>query len=254
MKEEICGGIIVRLFPNYNKEGKGVTKAQVASEGPVKRFFSEFIHRFWQLILLNLLYILACVPLFTIGPATAAMNYVCRNFSQAKPVFLFSDFVEKCKEHFKQGIGVWCIQLLAGGLLTASFFGWTDASFAVSGTFRTVALVLIFIVAYLVICSSFYIYPMMVSFDLTVKQLIRNSVILSLTQLWRNLAMLLVFCALLILTLLFWPMTFPVVLFLVFSVMCFVSNSLVFPVLQKYVASPEPAEKTEEKSAGSSLE
>ena len=251
MEKEICGGIVLRLFPNYNKEGKGVTKAQVASEGPIKRFFSEFIHRFWQLILLNLLYLIACVPIITIGPATAAMNYLCRNYSQAKPVYLFSDFVEKCKEHFKQGVAVWLIQLLAGGLLVTSFLSWTDASFAVSGTFRTVAVVLIFFVAYLVICSSFYIYPMMVSFDLTVKQLIRNSVILSLTQLWRNLVMLLVLGVLGILTLLFWPITFPVVLFLLFSVLCFVSNALVFPVLQKYVASPE---STEEKSAESNVE
>jgi uncharacterized membrane protein YesL len=179
------------------------------------------------------------------------MNYLCRNYSQARPVYLFSDFVEKCKEHFKQGVAVWLIQLFAGALLVTSFLSWTDAAFAVSGTFRTLAVVLIFFVAYLVICASFYIYPMMVSFDLTVKQLIRNSVILSLTQLWRNLVMILVLGILLILTLLFWPMTFPVVLFLVFSVLCFVSNSLVFPVLQKYVASPE---STEEKSTKSNVE
>lgn len=238
----------MNLFPNYNKEGRGVTKAEVSAETPLKRFFVEFLHRFWQLILLNLLYLIACVPIITVGPATAAMNYVCRNFSQAKPVFFFSDFIEKCKEHFKQGIIVWLIQLVSGALLIGSFFSWTDASFNVSGGFRTVAVVILFVFAYLLLFASFYIYPMMVSFDLSVKQLIRNSIILAMTQLWRNIVMLLVLVLLAVLTFLFWPLTFPVPLFLAFAVMTFVSNSLIFPVLKRYVAAPDTPEPEESES------
>ncbi len=226
-------------FFNYNKEGRGVTKADVAAETPVKRFFTELIHRFWQLVLLNVIYLLACVPIVTIGPATAAMNYVCRNFSQGKPVFFFSDFVEKCKEHFKQGVVVGVIQVLVGALLVGSFLSWTDSSFNASGGFRTAAVVVIFIFAYLLVFASFYIYPMMVSFDLPVKQLIRNSVILAMTQLWRNIVLLLVVALFLILTFIFWPLTFPVPLFLAFSITAFVANSLIFPVLKRHVATPE---------------
>ncbi len=231
-----------RLF-NYNKEGPGVTKEQVAAETPLKRFFTEFIHRFWQMIVLNLLYLLACVPIITIGPATAAVNYVSRNFSQAKPVDMFSDFVEKCKEYFKKGFVVSLIQLFVSALLITSFLSWTSGDFDFSQGWRTAAIVVIFFVGYLLICSFFYVYPMMVSFDLTVKQLLRNSVILALTQLWRNIVMLLVAAVFVILTFLFWPLTFPVPLFIAFSAVFFVSNSLVFPVLKKYVATPEKSEE-----------
>ncbi|MBO5248839.1 MAG: YesL family protein [Clostridia bacterium] len=234
---------------NFNKEGKGVTKEDVAAETPLKRFFVEFVHRFWQLILLNLLYVVACIPIITVGPATAAMNYVCRNFSQAKPVFFFPDFIEKCKEHFKQGLAVWMIQLLTGGLLVFAFLGWTDSAFQVSGGLRTAAVVVILVFAYLLICSSFYIYPMMVSFDLTVKQLIRNSVILAMTQLWRNLVILVVLGILVVVSFLFWPLTFPVLLFLAFTLMAYVSNSLVFPVLKRLVATPSDASESSDQSA-----
>lgn len=238
----------MNLFPNYNREGKGVTKAEVSAETPLKRFFAEFVHRFWQLILLNLIYLLACIPIITIGPATAAMNYVCRNFSQAKPVFFFSDFIEKCKEHFKQGVIVWLIQLVCGALLIGSYFNWTDAGLDVSGSFRTVAMVVLFVFAYLLVFASFYIYPMMVSFDLSVKQLIRNSIILAMSQLWRNVVMLLVLAVLVILTFLLWPLSLPIPLFLAFAVMGFVSNSLVFPVLKRYVAAPDTPEPEEPES------
>lgn len=227
-----------RIF-DYNKEGRGVTLADVENESPIKRFFSEFFHRFWQLVLLNVLYLIACVPIITIGPATAALNYVCRNFTQGKPVSFFSDFVEKCKEHFKQGLVVGLIQVIAAVLCVSSFLMWTSASWNVGETIRTVAVIVIFLVGYLMFFGSFYLYPMMVSFDLTVKQLFRNSFILAMTQLWRNLVILAVAAVLLVLTFLLWPVSFPVFLFLFFSVLIFTANALIFPVLKRYVALPE---------------
>ncbi|MBQ5742883.1 MAG: hypothetical protein IIV79_01665, partial [Clostridia bacterium] len=136
-----------------------------------------------------------------------------------------------------------------------SLYSWVYGGFEAPSVFRTVAVVVIFVFGYLLLFGSFYIYPMMVSFDLTVKQLIRNSVILALTQFWRNIVMLLVMIALLILTYLFWPLTLPVPLFLGFTLMAYVSNALIFPVLERYVATPveektaESSENTEEDAA-----
>ena len=227
------------VFFNYNKEGRGVTRAEIEAESPVKRFFTEFLHRFWQLVLLNVLYLIACVPIITIGPATAALNYVCRNFTQGKPVSFFTDFVEKCKEHFKQGLVVGLIHVFSAVLLVLSFLSWTSITWNVGETLRTVAVIVIFLVGYLMFFGSFYLYPMMVSFDLTVKQLFRNSFIFAMTQLWRNLIILAVGAALLFLTFLLWPLSFPVFLFLFFSVLIFTANALIFPVLKRYVALPD---------------
>lgn len=221
-----------------------MTPEDVASESPIKRFFSEYLHRFWELVLLNVLYIIACVPIITIGPATAAMNYVCRNLTQRKPVSFFTDFVEKCKEHFRQGLIVGLIQTFATVLLVTSFLSWTSSSWGASEGWRTAAVIVIFLVGYILFFGSFYLYPMMVSFDLTVKQLFYNSAILAMTQLWRNLVILGVAVVLLFLTLLIWPLSFPVVLFLLFATLYYTSNALVFPVLLRYVATP--AEEEEE--------
>lgn len=232
------------IFNHYQREGRGVTKEEAASVTPIKRFGTELVHRFWQLIVLNLLYLLACLPIITIGPATAALNYVCRNFSQAKPVSFFSDFIEKCKEHFRQGIVVGLIQAVLAFVLWWSFNAWTldmPDTVPLPTGLKTVAVVLIFFVAYLLICGSFYLYPMMASFDLTVKQLIRNSVILAMTQLWRNLVIVAVGGILGFVSLFFFPLTLPIPLFFLFSFTAYLGNSLVFPVLKKYVA----AEKTE---------
>lgn len=238
-------------FFNYNREGKGVSKADIAAESPIKRIWTEYLHRFWQLVLLNVLYLLACVPLITIGPATAALCYVFRNMTQARPVDFFWDFIEKCKEHFKQGVIVSVIQLLVAVVLVVSFSMWTSPNFGASEGMRTFAVILIFCVGYLFFFGSFYLYPMMSSFDLSVKQLFRNSMILALTQLWRNLLILLTGVVFVVLTFLLWPLTFPVPLFIAFSTLFYVAVALVFPVLMKHVAVPDEAppavaEETEE--------
>ena len=88
---------------NYDKEGAGVSKTEDRRPGFV-RFFYVIGHRFWQIVVLNALYIFACLPIVTIGPATAGMTYVLRNYSQEKHADMFSDFVDKCKEHFKKGV------------------------------------------------------------------------------------------------------------------------------------------------------
>jgi uncharacterized membrane protein YesL len=88
-------------------------------------------------VLLNVLYLLACVPIITIGPATAAMNYVCRNFSQGKPVSFFTDFIEKCKEYFKKGVLAWLLlgDYIANFFRMIPFIGNTPFLYSLVGIF-----------------------------------------------------------------------------------------------------------------------
>lgn len=235
-------------FFDYNREGRGVTKSDIAGESPVKYAFGEFFHRFWQLVLLNAVYLLACVPIITIGPATAAMNYVCRNASQGKPVSFLTDFIEKCKENFKQGLVVGLIHIVAGVILFFSFMSWTNDSLPASDGFRTVAVVVIFLFAYILFFGSFYLYPMMVSFDFSIKQLFRNSAILAMTQLWRNLIILALIAVLVVLTWFFDILFIPFHIFLSFSLLYYLSNSLIYPVLIRHVAEESPVEEESEES------
>ncbi len=238
------------IFNHYLKEGAGVSKDQAVETSPVKRFFQVFAHRFWQLIFLNLLYLLACVPVVTIGPATAAMNYVCRNFSQRKPVDFFSDFVLKCKEHFRQGIAVWGVQTVSVVLLVFAIQLWSDPTLGafMPSALRTVALVVLFLFGYLVLCAGFYIYPMMVSFDLSLWQLFKNSMIFSMYKIGQNLAMALFSVVIYGLCIFFWPASFPVLLFLAFTLVAFFNNFWVYPLLEKYIALPEDTKEAEEES------
>lgn len=234
------------LFNNYIKEGKGVKKSSV--EAPLYiSMVKRFSKRFWQLVLLNLLYTFACLPIITIGPATAGLNYVLRNYSQDKPTYLFSDFVEKCKENFKQGFIISIIDAILAAVLVFSAITWSDASFAVPTWLRPVALIFIFFVFYVFISANFYIFPMMVSFNLKTKQIIRNSIILGAYKLGQNIIMIIFSAVIIFVFFITWPASMPMIFFLPFSLCGFFINSLIYPILIKHIATPAESKSDDEK-------
>jgi uncharacterized membrane protein YesL len=169
--------------------------------------------------------------------------------SQSKPVFFISDFVEKCKTCFKQAFLITVIDVLAAVAIYFSFMFWSDPSVGIPSFFRPFALVVTLIVAYILICMNFYIFPMLVSFDLSLKNLVKNSIILAMYKIWHNLAMVLFILAIVVICFLLGLLSFPIILTLVFSVIFLFNNFLVYPLLVKYVALPTEAaeENNEEK-------
>lgn len=220
------------------KEGPGVSKD--AEQAPAfVRFFKVFGTHFWQMVVLNALYVFACLPIITIGPATAALTYVMRNFSQGKPVEPFNDFFAKCKEHFKQGLIVFIINAVFVAAAWFSFEMWSTGQMNMGTAFTTIALVVIFFVSIVWFFANFYIYPMMVSFDLPLKKIIRNSIILGGYTLLRNILMTVVSVGMILLCFFLFPLSVMIILFFAFSFCTLVNQFCTYPVLVKYVATPE---------------
>ncbi|MBR2500185.1 MAG: YesL family protein [Clostridia bacterium] len=214
--------------PNFAKAGKGVSK-----EKAMKRDYFDILGlRFWDLIKINLLYVLCnipavilCVllgsifwtkenivfylehilvgnnlvvfsmviPLFPLcltGPFTAGLTYIVRNFVKREPVFLFSDFFEHSKKNIKQSLIINVILFVI-----FSVFASASAYYLISSNSIFARAMLIFVA--IMLCSlAFYVYPLMVSFELKIKDIIKNSWIFALSKLFQNLFFLIILVAL----------------------------------------------------------
>ena len=84
-----------------------------------------------------------------------------------------------------------------------------------------------------------YLFPMMVSFDLHLKQLIRNSLILCTAKIFRTLGMLLFAVVFLGAFAYFWQLGLAFLLLTNFSLVFLLNNFAVYPVLVKYIAKEE---------------
>ena len=77
-------------------------------DSPVMRFLS----RMADLMILNLLMTVCCLPVFTIGAANTAMHYVMLKMVRGEEGYIVKDFFKSFKMNFKQATVIWLIMIL----------------------------------------------------------------------------------------------------------------------------------------------
>ena len=138
--------------------------------------------RIGDLVILNLLFFISCLPLFTIGAASAALYTVCFQMGTEKESGIFRTYVRAFRENFKQGTVVFLILalfLLAGffdTLLLSSLAGWLRY-----GCILTAILLVLAVLMYS------YAFPLLSQFSNGIRGTLKNALFLSLGYLPRSL-------------------------------------------------------------------
>ncbi len=123
--------------------------------------------------------------LWGMGPATAGATIVWRNFSREEHAWLWSDFKDSFLGNFKQSIAVFLIDVVVFLLLTIAIRVYASAT-----GFVKALQYLIWIVAIIYTMMHFYLYPMMITFELKLKDLFKNALIFAIGKLPSNLLVL----------------------------------------------------------------
>lgn len=159
------------LFSKYDEPGRGIPKAPVEKKGFFK-FMEIYGRRGWKLVQLNLIYLLALIPIVTFGPATAAMTKVCRNWSQERNAFVWEDFWEAFRKNFKQGFIMGLIDLLfivGFAVAIPSYSAWAKQT-----EWMYIPLVICLACCIVFFMMHFYIYLMIVSTNLSLGKIIKT--------------------------------------------------------------------------------
>ena len=225
---------------DYSKPGPGISK-----DAPKKRGFIEFweifFRKFWKLLQVNLLYLVTSIPVVTLGLSNAGLTYITRNFTREKPVFLLSDYFAVIKKNWKQAFPMGIINTLLTLLIAFDiyFFYLSEGGTA----FLMMVLVAMFGIFFAFV--KYYCYYLMVTFDLSLKQIYKNSLILAFAGLFRNLLLFLLFGVLYVgagLLLYLYPhFGIPIVLVALFIFPAFRSLLIqftVFPLIKKHMIAP----------------
>ena len=219
---------------NYSKPGPGVDK-----NGPKKKRFFYFLElfgrKFWKLLELNLLYLLCCIPVVTIGPATCGLVYILRNFANEKPVFMVSDFFDAFKSNFKQGFVLGLLDILSSGIVGIALV-WYIANQGLSIA-MAIPLGVCIGAEVLLMFMRFYTYLMAVTVELPIKHILKNSFIFSFLGLKTNFISAFWVILLVIPVLWFWPWLLFFIL-IGFSTMWFITTFNSYPYIVKYIIEP----------------
>ncbi|MCH5203487.1 MAG: YesL family protein [Oscillospiraceae bacterium] len=218
-----------------NSIGPGVPK-NAPKKKPFFRFWELFGNKFWDFFKINLIYFVFCIPIVTIGPATAAMTALMRNIYLERPQFYFHDFLNEFKKSFKQAFVVGILDILVTAIFIYSLFLFitlekittTDSViFAIS----TAGAVLFFIM-------NFYIYPQIVAVDLKLLDIFRNALVLSLLNIGAELIALVVIGGYLFLAANYPIYVLPLVPFVPLAWLGFLSVFCCYPAIQKHIINP----------------
>ena len=128
---------------------------------------------------------LLAITVLTWGWQTVGGAYNLRSIVRGDSCFLWSDYFYAIKRNLKQGFFFGLIDMLAIGLLVFDWYYFNalaGSSFAFSIMYFVIIMLIIVYAA-----MRFYIYPMMITFDLSIRKLIKNAFIFSMLGIKRNL-------------------------------------------------------------------
>ena len=190
---------------NYERAGSGIAKNAPKKKG-FFRFFEIFGRKFWKLFELNFLYFLsflpvigaavlylvlssqlgtilaaACLVLFAviIGPATAAHTKILKNFVMEKPTFLAHDFFRTFRSEFKHSCIVGILDCLLVCCISAAFYVYPRLIEQTGNKVFYVFFAITLSIGVIGLLMNFYIFPMLVSTNLSLKNVLKNSLALS---------------------------------------------------------------------------
>lgn len=83
--------------------------------------FFTILNRISDIIILNLLWILCCIPIVTIGASTTALLYVTMKITSGEDAYIVKKFFKSFKENFLQSTIIWLIMLAIGAVLLCDY-------------------------------------------------------------------------------------------------------------------------------------
>jgi uncharacterized membrane protein YesL len=135
--------------------------------------------------------LLVGLHLVIVGPVHAGIVYILRNYSREEHAFVWMDFKEHARNNMKQSFATSGISLLFTVLFVVNY-AFYNSNLVMGSNILRVFLQTVIVILFIIWCMmQLYLYPMMITFDLKIKQLLRNCLMFAILRLPLNLLILL---------------------------------------------------------------
>ena len=142
------------------------------------KFFS-FMGRAADLFMLNVVFVICCLPVVTIGASLTALHYVTLKMARNEESYIIRSFFKSFKQNFKQATIINLIMLLIAGVL---YFD-TNIVRQMGGSMSKVLYIIFIALGIIYLAVFLYIYPVLAKFYNSVKNTFRNAFLMSIMHL-----------------------------------------------------------------------
>ena len=190
-------------------------------ENPVMRALSTTA----DLIVLNLLTILCCLPVVTVGAALTALNTAAIKIVRGEETAPVKDYFRAFRVNFKKGTVLGLIFLLIFAVLIVDYLAAGNAVSILRPVIAAIAL--------LVLMLGQYAFAMLARYENTLRGTLKNAILLSIGYFPRTLGMAVFAAALWLLAIQFLRYGAPILFLFGFSLPCYVTILLMQGIFAK---------------------
>lgn len=195
------------------------------------------LNKLADLIYLNILTMICCIPIITIGASMTALNYVALKIVRNEEGYITKAFFKSFKQNFKQATVIWLILLLIAGVLAGDVFIFSYSTL----TFPSWMRIMPAVVAFILVFTMMHVFPVLARFDNSIRQTFKNSLYMGILSLPKTILMMICW-AVPIVILVFFFQAFPIVFALGISGPTFVCALLYNKTFKRF----EPEENADE--------
>lgn len=171
-------------------------------DGPLIQFLSKMADLMW----LNILTMLCCIPIVTAGASLTALNYMALKIVRGEECYITRGFFKAFKENFRQSTAIWLLFLFVAGVLAVDYRIMTTAEVEINGVVR----MLILVFCMLTLFTFMFVFPVQAKFANPVRVTVWNSFVFSIVQFPKTILMVILYALPYVLAYL-WMAVFPVV-------------------------------------------
>jgi len=192
----------------------------------------RFIGKFFDVMVLNVLWVVCSIPIVTVGASTTAVYYVTLKMVRDEEGPTIRSFFKSFRENFRQATAIWLILLVAGAVIGFDlyFFGVQMQA----GTFRMILLSLLCGFGLIEMAVFLYVFPLQCRFYNPVKKTLANALLISIRHLPITICLLIIDGAIPILALLV-PVLQPVLVLFGFPLIAFINSYMLAGIIEKYM-------------------
>ncbi len=210
----------------------------------------SFLNKLADLMILNFLTILCCIPIITIGPALTALHYVVLKMVRDEEGYIFKSYFKAFKENFLQGMALGIIQLVLFGMLGMDvYMVFRVENRALFPMWIKIALIIVVVMVFFI---AQWIFPLQCHFYNPIRTTIKNAILIGIAKFPRTIGLGLVWAIPIILTIITIesvPILAPIVLLFGVSAPAMLMAYLYSPAFKQF--EPEEAYDAEYDSQAS---
>lgn len=150
-------------------------------DGPV----IQFLNKVADLMLVNILTMVCCIPIFTAGAAFTAMHYMALKIVRDEECYITRGYFKSFRENFRQSTIIWLLLIVLAAILGTDFYIIEKSGIEFGKVFQTIITMFAVMAAF----TAVMVFPVQAKFGNPIKNTIKNAFVVSILQFPKTFAM-----------------------------------------------------------------